>query len=91
MWSKFAASIRRRSSLFAGLFNYTIYVTTGDQMNAGTDANVYVILYGERGQVSQEIRLSVLLRDNFERGRTDKFKVKYQPVRERLHKPHLYM
>ena len=80
MWSKFAANIRRRSSMFAGFYNYTVFVQTGDQINAGTDANVYVILHGERGQASNEIKLTTLFRDNFERGRMDRFKVKYQPV-----------
>ena len=31
-----------------------MYVTTGDVSGSGTDANVYVILYGEKGETGNE-------------------------------------
>ncbi|KAL4218062.1 Arachidonate 5-lipoxygenase [Mactra antiquata] len=70
--------MRRRSSAFAGSFHYTVYVKTGDRPNAGTDANVYIILHGENGIKSKEMKLDVLFHDDFERGNLDKFKLKHQ-------------
>ena len=52
---------------------YEVTVTTGDVLNAGTDADVFLQLYGEDGK-SQEIKLRNRT-DNFERKAVDKFKV----------------
>lgn len=52
---------------------YEITVTTGDVLNAGTDANVTLQLYGEDGK-SESIKLRNRT-DNFERNSVDKFKV----------------
>lgn len=76
---RLSQSLRRRSSAFAGTFNYTVYVQTGDRPKAGTDANVYIVLHGEGDQQSKETKLDVLFHDDFERGQLDKFKLKYQP------------
>jgi len=78
--NRITSSLRRRSSLFAGFYNYTVYVQTGDQPRAGTDAHVYIILHGQDGGKSPETKLAVLFRDDFDRGHLDKFKIKYQPV-----------
>lgn len=40
---------------------------TGDKRGAGTDANVYVTLFGEKGE-SGEKRLDTARRNDFERG-----------------------
>lgn len=48
---------------------YEVEVTTGMQEGAGTDANVYITIYGSNGQ-SQEKKLSgKLFENNFEKGK----------------------
>lgn len=54
---------------------YTIAVKTGDRKEAGTDANVHIVLHGPDGQRTAPTRLDNLFRDDFERGRTDTFTV----------------
>lgn len=63
---------------------YQLSVHTGDVSGAGTDANVFVVLYGERGKSD-----TCWLRnktDNFERNEVDVFKVCWSLVR-----PYMYM
>ncbi|XP_078473113.1 lipoxygenase homology domain-containing protein 1 [Lampetra planeri] len=56
-----------------GLSTYTVTVRTSDAAGAGTDANVYIILFGEHGD-SGTIYLKESNNGNkFERGRTDVF------------------
>ncbi|MDJ0597945.1 MAG: PLAT/LH2 domain-containing protein [Crocosphaera sp.] len=50
---------------------YKIVVYTGDIRNAGTNANVYITLYGTRGQ-SNEYSLDNR-ENNYQRGDTDEF------------------
>jgi len=57
--------------LVVPLVTYTVRCYTGDRRGAGTDANVYIILYGENGD-SGERQLENEL-NNFERGKMDKF------------------
>ena len=46
---------------------------TGDVRGAGTNANVFLVMYGENGKSDQfDLRNKS---DNFERGQVDKFKV----------------
>ena len=52
---------------------YEVVVHTGDVRGAGTDANVILTLYGEKGK-SDEFKLRNKT-DNFERAKVDKFKV----------------
>ena len=48
---------------------------TGDVRGAGTNANVFLVLYGENGKSDQfNLRNKS---DNFERAQADKFKVSY--------------
>ncbi|XP_071125883.1 polyunsaturated fatty acid 5-lipoxygenase-like isoform X4 [Mytilus edulis] len=54
-------------------FQYTVYVKTGDKKFAGTDANVYIILYDSGGNKTQEFHLDKFFRDDFERGQLDDF------------------
>ena len=46
---------------------------TSDIKNAGTDANVYMVVYGEKGK-SDDIKLESK-GDSFERGHMDTFKI----------------
>lgn len=46
---------------------------TGDVKSAGTDANVFIQMYGELGK-TEEYQLRNRT-DNFEQGHVDKFKV----------------
>lgn len=49
---------------------------TGDVSNAGTDANVYVVIYGAKGDTGQlTLRQSASFENKFERGKTDVFKI----------------
>ena len=51
--------------------SYTVMVYTGDLEGAGTDANVYLTIYGSKGEL-QETQLDSS-DNNFERGKCDKF------------------
>ena len=73
--------IFRRHRQFRTLFkqsglSHIVNVKTGDQRQAGTDANVKLILHAESGQKSDEISLDYLFRDDFERGQLDSFQLK---------------
>lgn len=57
---------------------YDIEVRTGDVDNAGTDAKVFIQLFGARGS-SSERRIDDK-HDNFERGRTDRFSLELDDV-----------
>uniref|UniRef100_A0A8C3PSX0 Lipoxygenase homology domains 1 n=1 Tax=Calidris pygmaea TaxID=425635 RepID=A0A8C3PSX0_9CHAR len=55
---------------------YTVKVKTGDKKNAGTDANVFITLYGSKddtGVVS--LKASKINKNKFERGKVDEFTV----------------
>jgi len=73
--------IDRELSPLETVTNYRITVATGNVDSAGTDANVYVRLYGSNG-VSPDLYLDVKGRDDFERGHTDSFDVAIHPVGE---------
>lgn len=47
---------------------------TSDERGAGTDAKVFITLYGKKGK-TEEIQIGNAT-DNFEQGQLDKFKVK---------------
>lgn len=49
-------------------------MVTGDVFGAGTDANVYIKLYGEKGE-SGTFKLDMPNRNDFERGQTDVFTI----------------
>lgn len=50
-----------------------IHVTTGDRKRAGTDANIRMILYDEKGQATDTIKLGRAFRNDHERGSTCTF------------------
>lgn len=56
--------------------SYDITVKTGDRKKAGTDANIYITLIDSDGGSTFPTKLDNLFRDDFERGRTDKFTIK---------------
>lgn len=59
---------------------YRIQVHTGDKRGAGTDANVYIILHGERGDTGKRPLESS--GNNFERGKIDTFGIETLDVGE---------
>eukprot|EP00047_Mylnosiga_fluctuans_P014195 m.36272 g.36272 ORF g.36272 m.36272 type:complete len:2392 (+) comp5381_c0_seq2:48-7223(+) len=60
----------------AGLLTYQVAVKTGDVLGAGTDANVYVVLYGENGDSGErKLEHSLDHRNKFERKQTDTFEI----------------
>lgn len=46
---------------------YEVYVFTGNKFGAGTDARVFITLFGEKGQ-SKEIELESKDHNDFEKG-----------------------
>ncbi|KAE8291828.1 Lipoxygenase-like proteiny domain-containing protein 1 [Larimichthys crocea] len=62
---------------------YEIIVITGDVSGAGTDANVFITLYGVNGD-SGKRQLRQKFRNLFERGRTDRFLVEMLDLGELL-------
>lgn len=47
---------------------------------AGTDANVFIKIMGAGGDETSRAKLDNTFRDDFERGRVDKFKIKLEDV-----------
>ena len=70
--------------------SHIISVKTGDQLQAGTDANVKLVLHAESGQKSDEISLNYLFRDDFERGQLDTFQLKNLRHLKDIHKIELW-
>ncbi|KAJ8400007.1 hypothetical protein AAFF_G00400460, partial [Aldrovandia affinis] len=60
------------------LINYEITVITGDRRAAGTNANVYIQMYGEEGKT--EVFTLQNRSNNFERGTTEIFKIEAMDV-----------
>ncbi|XP_071410619.1 oxygen-regulated protein 1 isoform X4 [Pithys albifrons albifrons] len=63
---------------------YEVHVTTGDLWNAGTEADVYISVYGERGDTGSRQLLKSQKSKKFLKGQTDIFAV------EAVHLGHLY-
>jgi hypothetical protein len=65
------------------LTTYEIVVTTGNVRGAGTDAQVYLTLFGKNGKQTQKLHLKDSNNKNpFEQNQTDKFTVKGDSVGE---------
>lgn len=58
----------------AELVEYIVHVKTGDDKKAGTDANVFLEVHGNKGHIGL-VRLVQSLGDPFHPGRNDKFVV----------------
>lgn len=52
---------------------YEVTVWTGERSGAGTDANVFLQIYGDKGKTEEKALGNKT--DNFEQGQIDKFKV----------------
>jgi hypothetical protein len=73
-------NLSKTLNLGANRSSYSIEVKTGDYADAGTDANVYINIFGDKGQ-SGKIRLNSYLSGNaFERGDLDKLTIKAPDV-----------
>lgn len=61
--------------LFAAITGlYHLAIKTGDEKNAGTDANVWVQVYGDKGDTGHvQLKKSGMMENLFERGQTDYF------------------
>lgn len=60
----------------SAMVNYRVLVTTGDKRGGGTDANVFIIVYGERGDTGErKLQKSLTHTNKFERGHTDEFEL----------------
>ena len=60
--------------------DYRITVKTGEETNAGTDANVYLQMFGENGKTQNFSLREEGDKRRFESGRVDKFLVRTQDV-----------
>jgi hypothetical protein len=61
---------------FSEATSYKVTVRTGDVRGAGTDANVYVQVFGKQGDTGKlPLRQSQNTKNKFERGRADMFTV----------------
>ena len=66
---------------------YTISVQTGDKRGCGTDANVFLLIFGQNGSSGElALKESKNNSDKFERGQTDVFSFKMLS----LGKPSMY-
>uniref|UniRef100_A0AAV2IX71 PLAT domain-containing protein n=1 Tax=Knipowitschia caucasica TaxID=637954 RepID=A0AAV2IX71_KNICA len=58
------------------IHTYTVSVITGDVYGAGTDANVFLTIYGDQGDTGErKLRKSETNSNKFERGSVDKFTI----------------
>ncbi|KAJ4942095.1 hypothetical protein JOQ06_011964, partial [Pogonophryne albipinna] len=58
---------------------YEVVTITGDERGAGTDANVFVTLFGDYG-ITPKVHLASKSRTAFERGKTDVFRIRTHNV-----------
>ncbi|XP_059505870.1 lipoxygenase homology domain-containing protein 1 [Stegostoma tigrinum] len=55
---------------------YTVRVKTGEKKNAGTDANVFITLFGEKDDTGiVNLKASKTYKNKFEKGNTDEFTI----------------
>ncbi|XP_065836583.1 lipoxygenase homology domain-containing protein 1-like [Oscarella lobularis] len=64
---------------------YQVTVETGDVQGAGTDANVFLVLYGDEGK-SDQVSLKDRGKSNFKRAQVDTFKIEANDVGKELTK-----
>lgn len=67
--------ISKKSCTHCAAIPYEVTIWTGDVKGAGTDANVFLQMYGEDGK-TDEVQLRNKT-DNFEKAAIDKFKVSH--------------
>lgn len=61
--------------VFIGPISYQVIIKTGKAVNAGTDANVFLIIYGKSGRTIIH-QLNNRLKNDFERNLTSEFTVR---------------
>lgn len=64
------------------MFNISTPFQTGSMKFAGTDANISIRITGAGGDRTSRAKLDNAFRDDFERGCTDKFRVKLEDIGE---------
>jgi hypothetical protein len=67
-------AVKEDSANYIPMATYRVTVITGDRWGAGTDANVFITLFGANSSKSDESKLDNA-QDNFERNKTDVFGV----------------
>ncbi|XP_030643524.1 lipoxygenase homology domain-containing protein 1 [Chanos chanos] len=78
-----------QTELYTPFVPYEITTFTSDVFGAGTDADVFIVLYGRKGQCTQQKHLCVNKRERrmfFERGATDMFIVELEDVGDVIEK-----
>jgi hypothetical protein len=61
--------------------DYVVDVVTANKLGAGTDSNVYLNIYGEKGETGKiHLKKSTNNKDAFEKGKTDIFEIKSKNV-----------
>ncbi|XP_077978009.1 allene oxide synthase-lipoxygenase protein-like [Glandiceps talaboti] len=55
--------------------DYIVHVRTGDYKGAGTNANVYIVLHNDKHDRSRELQLDHTFKDDFERGKLNRFPI----------------
>ena len=61
--------------------SYHVSVKTGDCIGAGTDANVFIKIFGSKADTGQlQMKSADNTRNKFERGRTDLFKMEASDI-----------
>ena len=62
------------SSCVVSVGLYHLAIKTGDEKNSGTDASVWVQVYGDKGDTGHvQLKKSGMMENLFERGQTDYF------------------
>lgn len=65
----------------SNLINYLISTKTGDIQNAGTDANVRIVIFGSKSKTdSIHLKENKEKKNKFERGRLDEFAIQANDV-----------
>ncbi|XP_063398724.1 lipoxygenase homology domain-containing protein 1-like isoform X1 [Mytilus trossulus] len=60
---------------------YNVYVKTGDESGAGTDANVHIKIFGSKNDTGElKLRTTENTSNKFEKGRTDHFKLEASDI-----------
>ena len=69
------------SSQYLDKTSYIVKVKTGDVSNAGTDADVHLKIYGEKGDTGTvRLEYSDTSFNKFEKGRVDNFKIENEDI-----------
>ena len=70
-------------SLPAAMTTYHVYVHTGNKLGAGTDANVYVVLFGGKDDTgTMFLKSSKTNKNKFERNQMDEFVIEAVDIGE---------